>query len=282
MALTPLKNFPKHTARFVGRFEVLPLFLLPSDVWSGRSSCSDTPWRWNCRSKHMHCAVSKMRRGCKLIMAALKGLPECVKVLMEANADVDCKSQSGDTALIHAIGGKHFNCLMLLLDRSDGGTLASADTKAHALGAVLENKEEDFSASAAFMLLAHGADIDAAAEEVSENKRAAASMYANTHLFIERWHEIALDALSERVEVDRRVGPEHECRSSGEPQLGCRRTTRAAAQLRAQRRLLAAAKLECIRVRDRGISRTSGLALSRWPGFSARVDDLVCLSALFQ
>jgi hypothetical protein len=154
----------------------------------------------------MHCAVSKMRRGCKLIMAALKGLPECVKVLMEANADVDCKSQSGDTALIHAIGGKHFNCLMLLLDRSDGGTLASADTKAHALGAVLENKEEDFSASAAFMLLAHGADIDAAAEEVSENKRAAASMYANTHLFIERWHEIALDALSERVEVDRRVG----------------------------------------------------------------------------
>jgi hypothetical protein len=140
------------------------------------------------------------------MVAALEGRPKCLKMLMEAKADVDCKDQNCETALTYAIKEKHFNCLTVLLDRSDGGTPASADTKAHALGAVLESEEEDFSASAAFMLLAHGADIDAAAEEVSENKRAAASMYANTHLFIERWHEIALDALSERVEVDRRVG----------------------------------------------------------------------------
>jgi hypothetical protein len=31
-------------------------------------------------------------------------------------------------------------------------------------------------------------------------------MYANTHLFIEQCHKIALNALPVRVEVDRRVG----------------------------------------------------------------------------
>jgi hypothetical protein len=55
------------------------------------------------------------------------------------------------------------------------------------------------------MLMAHGADINAA-EGVSENKRSAASTHANTHLFIEKWHEIALNALSKRVKVDTRVG----------------------------------------------------------------------------
>jgi hypothetical protein len=152
----------------------------------------------------VHCKIKAGDTG--LMMAAGKGHPECVKVLLEANANMDCMDQNGHTALRGASAEKHFNCLMLLLDRSGGGTPASADTTAHALGAVLESEEEDFSASAAFMLLAHGADIDAAAEQVSENKRTAASKYANTHLFIERWHEIALDALSERVEVDRRVG----------------------------------------------------------------------------
>jgi ankyrin repeat protein len=140
-----------------------------------------------------------------LMAAVYRGHSECMEVLIEASADVDCKNTYGNTALTLAIAHKYFNYLMLLLDHGDGGTPASADTKAHALGAVLESKE-DLSGSAAFMLLAHGADIDAAAEQISENKRSAASMYANTHLFIERWHEIALNALSERVEVDRRVG----------------------------------------------------------------------------
>jgi hypothetical protein len=152
--------------------------------------------------------------------------------------------------------------MRLLLEKN--ADPASANTKAHALRAVLESKDE-FSTSAAFMLLAHGADIDAATEEVSEQRYSAASMYANTYLFVKRWHGIALNALSERVEVDRRVGLGlhglyqealervlqylglsiwHGCRSSGEPQLGCRRTTRAAAQLRPQRRLLVTAELE--------------------------------------
>jgi hypothetical protein len=59
----------------------------------------------------------------------------------------------------------------------------------------------------AFLLLAHGADIDTVDEDISNKlTRSAASMYANIHCFIERWYRIALNALSVRVEVDRRVG----------------------------------------------------------------------------
>jgi ankyrin repeat protein len=137
-----------------------------------------------------------------LIVAAFKGHFECVKLMMDAKADVNTRGWNDETALAAALNENHFNCLMLLLDHSGGGTPA---TKASALGDVL-NSEGELSASAAFMLMAHGADIDAAAEEVSENKRSAASTYANTLRFIERWHEIALNVLSMRVEVDRRVG----------------------------------------------------------------------------
>jgi hypothetical protein len=64
------------------------------------------------------------------------------------------KDQYGDTALRDAIAQRYIKYLMLLLDRSDGGNPASAETIAHALGAVLESEEEEFSASAAFMVLA--------------------------------------------------------------------------------------------------------------------------------
>jgi ankyrin repeat protein len=144
-----------------------------------------------------------------LIMAVYNDQIECVKVMMGAKADVNTRGSNGETVLTYAIEEKHFNYLMALLDHSDGDTPASAGTKAHALRTVLEESEGGLSASeqaTAFVLLAHGADIDAAAEEVSENKYSTASMYANTHRFIERWHGIALNALSERVEVDRRVG----------------------------------------------------------------------------
>jgi ankyrin repeat protein len=68
-----------------------------------------------------------------LMVAARNGHPEYVKVLIEAKADVDYEDQNGGTALTVAIAKKHFDYLMLLLDHSDGGTPASADTKAHAL-----------------------------------------------------------------------------------------------------------------------------------------------------
>jgi ankyrin repeat protein len=144
-----------------------------------------------------------------LIMATDGGHTECVEVLMEAKADVDCKDVDGRTAFTLAIERKFFDCLMLLLDRSDSGTPVSAATKANALRTALE-REGEFSASEramAFMMLAHGADIDVAAMGISNNARLrpTASMYANTHLFIERWHGVASNALSMRVEVDRRV-----------------------------------------------------------------------------
>jgi hypothetical protein len=148
------------------------------------------------------------------------------------------------TLLTLAFEKKHFNCLMVLLDHGTGTPAdasehdldavlqsesefraseesaasmllarVSAASKAHALGVVLRKCRGGFSASsrAAFMLLAHGADIDATdidatAEEVSNNKPIATYVYATTHFFIKNWHEIALNALSIRVEVDRRVG----------------------------------------------------------------------------
>jgi hypothetical protein len=99
--------------------------------------------------------------------------------------------------------------MMVMLDY--GATPASTDDRSRALGAVLEGR--GFSASeqaVAFMLMAHGADIDAATDNGVifryKDLRSAASMYANINLFIERWHVIAVAALSRMVEVDRRVG----------------------------------------------------------------------------
>jgi ankyrin repeat protein len=181
---------------------------------------------WACQNGEVEClrllVENKADVDCKnevgetgLILAAHYGDSECVKVMMcvkvmiEAKADVDCKDNYDNTALTAAVEDKQFNCLMVLLDHSNGGGGASAATKAHALGTVLKS-EEGFSASeqvAAFMLLAHGTDIDAATEDISSKlARSTGSMYANTHVFIERWHGIALNALSVRVEVDRRVG----------------------------------------------------------------------------
>jgi hypothetical protein len=57
------------------------------------------------------------------------------------------------------------------------------------------------------MLLAHDTDIGAAEDRASKHRlHSASTMYANTHLFIERWYGIASNALSEDVEVDTRVG----------------------------------------------------------------------------
>jgi ankyrin repeat protein len=142
-----------------------------------------------------------------LMYAVANHFSECVQVLIEAKADMNLKSDADSSALTLALvrnaGGRHSECLKLLLDH------ASADAKAHALGAVLESADE-FPASEqalAFMLLVHDANVDAAAEDVSNTlTRAVTSMYANTHLFIERWYGVALNALSVRVEVDRRVG----------------------------------------------------------------------------
>jgi hypothetical protein len=177
-----------------------------------------------------------------LILAAWYGHPECVKVIMEAKADVNCEIH-GTTVFTAAFEKKDSNSVMLLLDHGGGGTPASADTDEHALGAVLQNEsrlraseqladsmllarasahtkshalgvvlesEKGFPASeqaVAFMLLAHGADIDDAAERASKKRlRLALPMYEHIHRFIERWHGIASNALSVRVEVDRRVG----------------------------------------------------------------------------
>jgi hypothetical protein len=144
-----------------------------------------------------------------LILAVQKDFPKCVKVLLEAKADVDCENKEGRTAFTVAFEWSHFSCLMVLLDNGGGGTPVSADTKTQALSAVLKS-EGEFSASeqaAAFMLLAHGTDIDVAAEDTSKKRlRLASSMYEHCHRFIERWHGVALNAMSTRVEVDRRVG----------------------------------------------------------------------------
>jgi hypothetical protein len=133
-----------------------------------------------------------------------------MKVLIEAKADVDCVDVNGDRALFLVLRHEDFHSQMLLLMDHHGGTrYHSSDTETLALGVVLD-LEREFAVpeqSVAFMLLAHGADIDVAyaLSELASDKNVAES-YADTHLFIERWHEIALNALSERVEVDRRVG----------------------------------------------------------------------------
>jgi hypothetical protein len=57
------------------------------------------------------------------------------------------------------------------------------------------------------MLLAHGADIDTAANGVNNNHpRLATSVYEHTHTFIDRWYAILMNELSANVVVDRRVG----------------------------------------------------------------------------
>jgi hypothetical protein len=163
--------------------------------------------------------------------------------MIEAKADVNPRNDIGDSVFTIAIEDDDVNSMVLLLDHG-GGTPASDDTDEYTLGDVLENSESDFHASEqsaalmlarasadtkayalgvvlieleegaslpaskqamAFMLLAHGANT----RDVALNTpfvHSPASMYANTHLFIEKWHGIALNALSERVEVDRRVG----------------------------------------------------------------------------
>lgn len=74
----------------------------------------------------------------------------CVKVMMEAKADVNTRGWKDETTLAAVLNANHFNCLMLL-------------PKALALGAVLNNQEE-LTASVTSMLLAHGVGIDAAEE----------------------------------------------------------------------------------------------------------------------
>jgi ankyrin repeat protein len=146
-----------------------------------------------------------------LMVAAYEGHLECVKVLIEAKADVNVDSLDGDTALTTAFKTKHLSCLMVLLDQSaNGGTPVGADTKAHALNTVLQWRRGAFSAprqAVVFQLMAHDTDIDTAADGIpSKLTRSAASVYANTHRFIEQWYGLALNALSTKAEVDRRVG----------------------------------------------------------------------------
>jgi ankyrin repeat protein len=100
-----------------------------------------------------------------LTIAAYRGHLGCVKVMVEAKAYVDNKNRAGNTALTAALMEKECDCLKVLLDHG-GGISVSVDTKTHALGAALNAQE--FSAPVAYMLLAHGTDIDAAAEQVSE------------------------------------------------------------------------------------------------------------------
>jgi hypothetical protein len=169
-----------------------------------------------------------------LLMAVFNGHPKCVKVMLEAKADINhthTEIGQGLDALLCSVHKKEPEpeCTMVLLDygvtdipnaaysQSALAPLASTSllipisiaSKVQSLGAVLGG-DEAFPISEqalAFMLLVHDADIDAATTLASKKRlRLASSMYANTHLFIERWHRIALDALSLRVGVDRRVG----------------------------------------------------------------------------
>ena len=100
---------------------------------------------------------------------------------------------------------------MPLLDNCPGDP-ATAGLKTHALGAVLSTDQADMlhaaQQEAAFMLLVHDADIETAADRVSNDERlhSATTLYANTQQFIERWHGIAMHALADDVEVDTRVG----------------------------------------------------------------------------
>jgi hypothetical protein len=156
---------------------------------------------------------------------------------MEAKADVNCIDKGNDSAFTLAIEKNHIACLMLLLDC--GGTSAHASTKAHALGAVLKMGMQGYDVqAAAFMLLAHGTDIDAAvlsrgsvgydvqaasfmllghgtdvdfadvggAVINAKRLRSVPQMYERIHLFIERWHGVAIKTLSSGLEVDRRIG----------------------------------------------------------------------------
>jgi hypothetical protein len=53
----------------------------------------------------------------------------------------------------------------------------------------------------------HGTDIDTATRNVSKKLfGSVVSLYEHIHIFIDRWHGVALNTLSFRVEVDRRVG----------------------------------------------------------------------------
>jgi hypothetical protein len=51
-----------------------------------------------------------------LQIAALSGLDDIVKLLLEANCDIDCKNVDADTPLIDAVENGHFEVIKLLLD----------------------------------------------------------------------------------------------------------------------------------------------------------------------
>jgi hypothetical protein len=132
------------------------------------------------------------------IMRVEKGMPSACAWPFKNKADMDCDNKRGTTGLIIAAYHGHPECLKVLMEAK-----ANVDCWTIVMVAPLPVRIPKHALWALYWkarrrscpLLAHGADTDAAAEEVSENKRSAASMYANTHLFIERWHEIALNAL---------------------------------------------------------------------------------------
>jgi ankyrin repeat protein len=130
-----------------------------------------------------------------------------VKVMIEAKADIHYQDPRGKNALLHAVDEQHTACIMVLLDHGGDGPVSNL-ANVRALQAVLESKE--FSAheqAATFMLLVHGTDIDAATRNVSKKLlRTVLPLYEHIQLFVDRWHGVALNTLSFRVEVDRRVG----------------------------------------------------------------------------
>jgi ankyrin repeat protein len=149
-----------------------------------------------------------------LMLAALDGYPEILKLLMESNADVNYQATDGYTGVHCACQEGNLDCLMVLLDHYCDSPV-DASIKAYALGASMEGMEEEEEAlsdsdrAAAFMLMAHGADVEVAADQaVTSEKRmhVVMSLYKDIHLFTERWHSVVSDTLSDYVEVDTRVG----------------------------------------------------------------------------
>jgi ankyrin repeat protein len=146
-----------------------------------------------------------------LTLAAFMGHLECLKLMIEAKADINRQASDGQNALSLAVTFGHLSSLYALLDHPSD-VLASDHVKAVALIQAFEEPDVGFPAknqTAAFTLLACGADIKKAIKDRDIPKdriQSATSRYRNVLGFIDRWHGVAVIALSDSVEVDTRVG----------------------------------------------------------------------------
>ncbi len=102
-------------------------------------------------------AASEKRKKTALMAAAAADAPECVRVLLDSGAEVDCRQCGGRTALQEAVAAEAEGCIPLLLEA--GADLEAVDYSSH-LSPLQEAARAGWSKGVRRLLEA-GADADA-------------------------------------------------------------------------------------------------------------------------